>query len=164
MRRLTTPADVGDAVVEEPALVAGHEPSLGQAQAREVDAVGVDLVEGGERLDRPPGLVHVAARTSQYDAWPGHARLAEPALDDVGPPDADGAIEFAARLNGIARGGSGASLAAVGIRRNNTWQGLLATAPWIIVVINSVLAGVVAGLVPAHRASRVDPIVALRYE
>jgi uncharacterized membrane protein YeaQ/YmgE (transglycosylase-associated protein family) len=39
-----------------------------------------------------------------------------------------------------------ASLAAVGIRRNNTWQGLLATAPWIIVVINSVLAGVVAGL------------------
>ena len=39
-----------------------------------------------------------------------------------------------------------ASLAAVGIRRHNTWQGLLATAPWIIVVINSVLAGVVAGL------------------
>jgi hypothetical protein len=39
-----------------------------------------------------------------------------------------------------------ASLAAVGIRRNNTWQGLLATAPWIIVVINSVLAGVAAGL------------------
>jgi hypothetical protein len=29
-----------------------------------------------------------------------------------------------------------ASLAAVGIRRHNTWQGLLATAPWIIVVIN----------------------------
>ena len=42
-----------------------------------------------------------------------------------------------------------ASLAAVGIRRNNTWQGLLATAPWIIVVINSVLAGVVAGSWPA---------------
>jgi uncharacterized membrane protein YeaQ/YmgE (transglycosylase-associated protein family) len=39
-----------------------------------------------------------------------------------------------------------ASLAAVGIRRHNTWQGLLATAPWIIVVINSLLAGVVAGL------------------
>jgi hypothetical protein len=42
-----------------------------------------------------------------------------------------------------------ASLAAVGIRRHSTWQGLLATAPWIIVVINSVLAGVVAGLWPA---------------
>ena len=39
-----------------------------------------------------------------------------------------------------------ASLAAVGIRRRNAWQGMLATAPWVVVVVNSVLAGVVAGL------------------
>jgi hypothetical protein len=39
-----------------------------------------------------------------------------------------------------------ASLAAVGIR-GRTWpQGIVTTAPWIVVVVNSVLAGVVAGL------------------
>jgi ABC-type antimicrobial peptide transport system permease subunit len=33
---------------------------------------------------------------------------------------------------------------------------------WTIVVLTSVSAA--AGLIPAHRASRIDPILALRYE
>ena len=51
-----------------------------------------------------------------------------------------------------------ASLAAVGIRRRNTLQGLLATAPWILVVVNSVLAGVVAGLL-ARLAGAPGPLL-----
>ena len=51
-----------------------------------------------------------------------------------------------------------ASLAAVGIRRRNAWQGLLATAPWIVVVVNSVLAGVVAGLL-ARLAGATGPLL-----
>jgi hypothetical protein len=39
-----------------------------------------------------------------------------------------------------------ASLAAIGIRGRTWSQGMLATAPWVVVVVNSVLAGVVAGL------------------
>jgi hypothetical protein len=39
-----------------------------------------------------------------------------------------------------------ASLAAVGIRGGTLWGGIVTTAPWIIVVVNSVLAGVVSGL------------------
>ena len=51
-----------------------------------------------------------------------------------------------------------ASLAAVGIRRRNTWQGMLASAPWIVVVVNSVLAGVVAGLL-ARLAGAPGPLL-----
>ena len=43
------------------------------------------LVERGQRLDRPAGLVHVAARPGQHDARSGRARRRQPALDDVGP-------------------------------------------------------------------------------
>jgi hypothetical protein len=39
-----------------------------------------------------------------------------------------------------------ASLAAVGVGSRRAWPGMLTTAPWILVVVNSVLAGVVAGL------------------
>jgi hypothetical protein len=51
-----------------------------------------------------------------------------------------------------------ASLAAVGIRGRNTWQGMLATAPWMVVVANSVLAGVVAGLL-ARLAGAPGPLL-----
>ena len=40
-----------------------------------------------------------------------------------------------------------ASLAAIGIRDRGWWQGLLTTAPAMVLVVNSVLAGVFAGLV-----------------
>jgi hypothetical protein len=50
------------------------------------------------------------------------------------------------------------SLAAVGIRGRNTWQGMLATAPWMVVVVNSVLAGVVAGLL-ARLAGAPGPLL-----
>ena len=39
-----------------------------------------------------------------------------------------------------------ASLAAIGVGSRRVWRGMLTTAPWILVVVNSVLAGVVAGL------------------
>jgi hypothetical protein len=39
-----------------------------------------------------------------------------------------------------------ASLAAVGIRGQSRLRGIFTTAPWIVVVVNSVLAGVVVGL------------------
>jgi hypothetical protein len=51
-----------------------------------------------------------------------------------------------------------ASLTAVGIGRRNTWQGILATAPWMVVVVNSVLAGVVAGLL-ARLAGAPGPLL-----
>jgi hypothetical protein len=51
-----------------------------------------------------------------------------------------------------------ASLAAIGIGRRSTWQGLLTTAPWILVVVNSVLAGVVAGLL-ARLAGASGPLL-----
>jgi membrane-associated PAP2 superfamily phosphatase len=51
-----------------------------------------------------------------------------------------------------------ASLAAVGIRRRNSWRGMLATAPWMLVVVNSVLAGVVAGLL-ARLAGASGPLL-----
>jgi len=39
-----------------------------------------------------------------------------------------------------------ASLAAIGVGSRRVWRGMLTTAPWILVVVNSVLAGVFTGL------------------
>jgi uncharacterized membrane protein YeaQ/YmgE (transglycosylase-associated protein family) len=51
-----------------------------------------------------------------------------------------------------------ASLAAIGVGSRRAWQGMLTTAPWILVVVNSVLAGVVAGLL-ARLAGASGPLV-----
>jgi hypothetical protein len=49
------------------------------------------------------------------------------------------------------------SLTAIGIRARRGWSGMLATAPWVIVVVNSVLAGVVCGLL-ARAAGAAGPV------
>jgi hypothetical protein len=51
-----------------------------------------------------------------------------------------------------------ASLAAIGVGSRRVWRGMLTTAPWILVVVNSVLAGVVAGLL-ARLAGASGPLV-----
>src|SRR5262245_65408352 len=58
--------------------------------------------------------------------------------------------------------------AAVGLGRLVSTQlyGIQPHDPWIAISTLLVLVGVsaAAGLIPAHRASRIDPILALRYE
>jgi ABC-type antimicrobial peptide transport system permease subunit len=58
--------------------------------------------------------------------------------------------------------------AAIGLGRFVAAQlyGIKASDPWIAVFTMLVLiaASTVAGLIPAHRASRIDPMVALRYD
>jgi ABC-type antimicrobial peptide transport system permease subunit len=58
--------------------------------------------------------------------------------------------------------------AAIGLGRFVSAQlyGIQPNDPWIAVATVALLAVVsaIAGLIPAHRASRIDPILALRYE
>jgi putative ABC transport system permease protein len=60
----------------------------------------------------------------------------------------------------------GLVLAAVTTEVLSTW-GVALSIPWItlaVLVLVTILSGIVAGMFPARRAARLDPLIALSYE